>query len=94
MAHGTPAPKPTPEVTFTEIPGRTKQPTIPTSQGDAEGTVYYPPQDLDTAPRPRLLRQRLRHLAHPQQDDLSATSISGQAARITPGRRRAARLQR
>ncbi|QIQ01878.1 alpha/beta hydrolase [Streptomyces liangshanensis] len=37
-------------VTFPEIPGRTRTLTIPTAQGDAEATVYYPPQDPDATP--------------------------------------------
>jgi acetyl esterase len=45
-----PGPRVLAQVTFPDIPGRTKTLTIPTSQGGAQCTVYYPPRELDYLP--------------------------------------------
>ncbi len=49
VVQAAPAPEVRAAVTFPDIPGRTKKLMIPTSYGEAEATIYYPPQDLDDA---------------------------------------------
>lgn len=70
-------------VSFPQIPGRTKTLTIPTGQGDAPCTVYYPPQELDFTPPVYVnFHGGGFVLGHPEMDDALCRYLAANAPAV------------